>query len=360
LRVKGVATVPPHPVDALRSIVLVLLALLVCGPSDPGFADDGCFFERGRLLIPNATDVAVSGHLVVTLQQSGWSTRPVVRVAELRRNGPVEVGRWEATWGVEDVHVKASTAIVAADFGLVSLDLRDPAYPTELDFIDLNGTEHLAVDGGMAYIATTGVGGNGWFDVAEVDDPSDLQRLGQLHWGRPDTVKRAVDAADGVAVIADSSGLLIIDVGDPWRPSEAGRWVREGVRDVVLIGDLAAAAITSFANDNDTGVSLVDLSESGAPVLVGAWQSPSGVRAVAEYGGGILAGTEENGLFLLDISNPAEPTVADHWFDPELRVDHIGTAWPTIVLSGFDAGTVVLGLRPPCLPPRRPAGRIGP
>jgi len=337
-----------------------LIVILTLVASVTGNADEGCFAERGRIQMVNITKIAVSGHLVTSLQRGSWDTRPTVRVSVVRPHGPIEVGTWNPVWNVADIGLVASTAFVAADGGLFALDLSDPSNPTELSFIDLIDSEHLAVDGDRAYIATTGVSGNGWFDVIDLSDPAVMERRGSLYWARPDPSKTAIDAAGEIAVIADVLGLLIIDVSNPWLPTEQGRWPREGVRDVALVGELAAVAITSWVDPEDVGMTLVDLSQPSSPTPVGAWQAPSAVLSVAEHGGGVVVGTETDGLFLLDIEDPANPTVVDHWREPGVRVQNLATAWPTIATSSFDIGLQILGLHRSCIPPRHPSDRLAP
>ena len=160
--------------------------------------------------------------------------------------------------------------------------------------------------------------------------------------------------------VADIRPYGIIDVSNPWLPAEQGRWPREGVRDVALVGELAAVAITSWVNPGDIGMTLVDLSQPSSPTPVGVWLAPSAVLSVAEYGGGIVVGTETDGLFLLDIEDPANPTVVDHWREPGVRVQNLATAWPTIATSNVDVGLEILGRHRSCIPPRRPSSRLTP
>jgi hypothetical protein len=172
-------------------------------------------------------------------------------------------------------------------------------------------------------------------------------------------MKTAVDASDGLAAFTCYEGLVVIDVGDPWHPTERGSWIRDGSCDVVLVDGLAAVAISSWVDPSDVGVEIIDLSDPDNPTFAGFWPAPSAVSSVAEYGGAVLAGTESDGVFLVDIDDTADPVVLDHWQTPGMSVDHLATAWPTVVFSDLLEGAVVLGLARPCLAPRRPSGRAG-
>ncbi len=344
-----------------RAATALLAGSLIFAATSPSVAQEGCLIERDRRVMANIGPVAVSGRLIASVQRGNWDTRPAVRVSVMGPTGMIGAGRWEAAWCVDDIELDANTAIAAADFGLISLDLSDPLFPVGLDFIGLLGTEHLAVDNGFAYATSDGVGGNGWFDIVDVSDPSDLQQRGKLYWSRPEPYwgKTAIDASDGIVVMSCHLSVVVIDVSDPWRPAERGVWTRDGSRDVVLVNDLAAVAITSWVDAEDVGVEIIDLVDPDQPTSLGFWPAPSAVRSVAEYGGAVLAGTESDGIFLLDIDDPSHPAVLDHWQDPDLSVEHLATSWPTVALSDSARGTVALSLDPSCLPPQEPSGRVG-
>jgi len=346
----------------LRHLVAVFQIAVLSAAATGAAGDAGsCFVERGRIIATNITSVAASGRLVAALQRGSWDTRPMARIVEVSPAELDELGRWQAAWYVSDIALDADTSFVAADSGLVPLDLSEPRNPVELDFIDLLGADHLAVVDGLAFVATDGAGGYGRFDVVDVSNPADLQQRGGLTWGRPDPhgMKTAVDASGGLAAFTCHEGLVVIDVGDPWHPTERGSWIRDGSRDVALVDGSAAVAISSWVDPADVGVEIIDLSDPDNPTFAGFWPAPSAVVSVAEYGGAVLAGTESDGIFLVDFDDPANPVVLDNWQTPGMSVDHLATAWPTVVLSDLLQGAVVLGLSPPCLAPRRSSGRVG-
>lgn len=336
------------------------LSTILLATTAAASADDGCFRIRGRQLTAHAGSVAVSGQVVALLQQGSWDTRPMVRVVAFGPFGAMEVGHWQPIWYVEDIALDVSTAFVTADHGLFALDLSDPTNPVELDFIALADARHLTIDGDRAYVVSISDAGNGWLDIIDISDPKEMERLGYVSWECPDSENLAIDASGESVVVSDGRSLLVFDVSDPWHPAECGVWRRNGSRDVVLVNDLAAVAITSSVDPDDDGLELVDLSAPDDPTPAGFWPAPSAVRSVAEYGGAVLAGTDSDGLFLVDIDDPAHPIVLDHWQASGQSVEHLATAWPTIAASDSARGTVVLGLDPSCLPPRNPSGRQGP
>jgi len=351
---------PPDAEDHPGFVSTALVAILVLGCSFAGHADESCFTERGRVLTANIIGSAVSGRLATSVQGSSWGTRPTVYVIEIGQYGTFEVGSWTPVLNAADIDMAASFAYVTADGGLYALDLRDPSLPSELSFVDLNDSQFISVDTNLAFVTTTGAGGNGWLDVVDLSDPASLARLGGIYWPRPDPPKYAIDTAGGTVVIADAAGLLVIDAGDPHNPFKIGRWVRAEARDVAIVGDHAVLTFAAWAHPGDLGITIVDLSDRSDPSPVGTWNAPSPVLSVAEYGGAVVAGTESHGIYLIDIEDPANPIVIDHWGESGLGAQSVATAWPTVVVTHVELGVAVLGLERSCLPPRRPSGRVVP
>ncbi len=324
-----------------------------------GQTAESCFTDRGAVQQANIGRVAASGHLVASLQHGSWDTRPTVRIAELRPHGTFEVGTWRAVWNVADIGLEASRAYVAADGGLYTLDLSDPTNPVQLSFIDLIDSQHLAIDADRAFVATTGVGDNGWFDVVDISDQTATERLGGIYWPRPDPPKYAIDASGDTVVIADQDGLLVLDVSDTLNPVEVGRWAHSEARDVALVNSFAVVTFAAWAHPGEFGIVVVDLSDSTNPTPVGAWDAPSEVLSVAEYGGAVAVGTQSDGVFLLDIEDPVNPRQIDHREEFGIGVQDLATAWPTIAFSSAEVGLSTLGLHRSCIPPRHPSDRVG-
>jgi hypothetical protein len=316
--------------------------------------------EIGQIGSPSFARVAVYGRLAVTTHSFYAPREDAVTVIDIGRRGPTETGIWEAIWGPEDVDVVGSVAFVTADGGLYALDLSDSTNPVELSFLDLIESQYLAVDSDRAYIATMGAAGFSCFQVVDVSDPTDMYEKGRVDWDRGGPYPTAVDAAGNTAVIADSRGLRVLDVSDPWRPIQVGQWEREGAKGVALVGGHAVVGFSSPTDPEDNGVSVIDLSSVGGPVAIGIWMSPSGVTAVAEYDGAVLVGSESDGVFLIDLSEPSRPTEIGHATLGQLGVVDLAAAWPAVVATSGAFGLTVISLDRSCVPPRRPSKRVAP
>ena len=159
------------PRTTFRRFAVTLLALttLAASPATTR-ADQDCFTIRGRQLSAHAGPPAVSGSMSAIVQHGSWDSRPMVRIVLFGPFGAVEVGSWSPTRFIETIALDATTAFVSADHGLFALDRRVPSQPQFLDFIDLVDAQHIVLDGERVYVATTGDGGSGWFDIVNVGE----------------------------------------------------------------------------------------------------------------------------------------------------------------------------------------------
>jgi len=304
--------------------------------------------------------VAVSGQFAVTTHGFYGPGEDTVTVIDVGQPRPIETGVWKAIWGPEDVDIVDSVAFVTADGGLYALDLSDPAQPVELSFLDLIESQYLAVDSGYAYIATMGVAGFPSFQVVDVSDPTNMYEVGNYGWGRGGPYPTAVDSDGDTAVVADNRGLRIFDVSDPRNPTQVGRWEQLGASGVALEGNLVVVGFSSPTDPDDTGISVIEISSPENLVTVGSWSAPSAVVAISIFGSAVLVGSEFDGVFMINLEDPARPTEVGHWTLGRLGVVDLAAAWPTAVVTNGDFGVTVLSLDRSCVPPRRPSRRVDP
>lgn len=306
----------------------------------------------------NVGPVAVSGHLATVLQHGNWDTRPTARFAMLDRELAIEIGNWKAVWSVADVELRASTAFVTADDRLIAIDLRDPAAPVELAHVDLVNAEHVAIAGSRAHVLSTAMDGNPHLDIIDISSPSEMERRGSIRWDPTDPEPVAIDADGGFVAVADEDGIFVIDAHDPWNPIQRGRWSGEAVGDVALIGRLAVVSPAGSDSPSWFGIRLIDLTQPTQPHERGYWEAPSEVVSVVRFGSNVAVATSGHGVFVIDLQDPNAPTAIDHWDGFGLGAVEIAAAWPNIAVANERIGLIVLGLKPECLPPRKPSGRV--
>lgn len=103
------------------------------------------------------------------------------------------------------------------EFGVVALDVTDPARPREIGHLNTPGwAGDLALDGRTLYVAD----GPGGLRVLDVADPAAPREIGAL----PTAVRAyGIDHAAGRVYVADNAGgLRIVDVADPTAPADLG------------------------------------------------------------------------------------------------------------------------------------------
>ena len=249
-------------------------------------------------------------------------------------------------------------AIVAAniDDGVQIMDITDPAAPapvsTAIDHIGnmpwgfngLEGATDVEVfwNGGRAYAAVTA----DWDDSVQIIDVTDPA------FPQPVSIARneeggfeGLDGADGVAVFMSggrtyatvtgySWSLQIIDLTDPASPepvsvASGGKGGFEALRNAqgMDIFESGARTYAIVTGPDDSGVQIADITDPARPIPVSAvFDGEGGYEAllypydvkVYKEGGGIYAvvsANYEDGIQLIDVTDPASPVPIDAAFD---------------------------------------------
>jgi hypothetical protein len=103
-------------------------------------------------------------------------------------------------------------------------------------------------------------------------------------------------------VADDSSGLQIIDVGDPAAPVLRGSYNTSGAANgVFVVGTLAYVA------DGSYGLQIIDVSNPAAPVLRGSYNTSGTAYGVFVVGTLAYVADGSSGLQIIDVSNPSAP-----------------------------------------------------
>lgn len=249
---------------------------------------------------------------------------------------------------VTDVKVFGDHAYVSRSNGLTILDIRDPANPTHVAEVLVNGRIHLQGNLLLSKSANTLL-------LTDVSDPKDPELLGAYDEAElPD----GVAAVSGNHVfIAHSQVLRVIDVSTPNAPRGVGRHRSDAfIMDLVVVGNHAYLAVDGGSSG---GLEVLDISEPASPPRIshadigGAAQhlAVSGNRA---YVSGSLS--FQNTLHVIDIANPANP-LRTGW-------SYTGTSWgsavavsgDTVYVAGRSDGLRMIDVSNPTLP--RQAGRV--
>jgi len=243
---------------------------------------------------------------------------------------PTEVGSFVAPGDVRGVAVGASgyVYVAAGDYrGLRVMDVSAPSNPTVAGFFDTPGYAYgVAVAGSYAYVAD----GHGGLRVVNVSTPSNPMEVGLY-----DTPQGAwdVSVAGDYAYVAETpvwdgsqyvgGGLRVVDVSTPAKPTEVGFCDTPGsALAVAIAGDRAYVA------DGSAGLRVVDVSDPTSPMEVGFCQVWSPL-VVAVAGRFAYLGNEDV-LWVIDISNPANPWAVDY-----VSVPGTFAAYDVAILGGY-------------------------
>jgi hypothetical protein len=269
-----------------------LLAIDVSDPTAPTVAGKQRAYYRGD-------GVAVAGPLVLFADGSvvlavdpGDRPEPAPAVAEL-----IETPRL-----IFDVAARDRYAYVAAYYGgLQVIDLKDAAAPAILSTTSVPGYPHgvfLNKTGLQALIASGGMG----LQICDVTDPSHPVRLGGV-----DTPGNAWDVttSGSYAYVADgTTGIQVIRISDPSSPARVSSLNLPGsggCEHVAMDGSYLLAC------DSEAGLFVVDVSNPITPMVVCTVPLPGGGIGVAVSGE--YAYVAGNSFWVLDIRNPLSVVV---------------------------------------------------
>jgi|GEM_PF-1846862 len=251
-----------------------------------------------------------------------------------------------------DVYVSGNYAYLADTSSLVVIDISDPGSPAFVissDITDWVGRLHIS--GNYAYLtggpnlfqvidisnpqpspSTVGSSGTGGFAlgvhvsgdhayvasevsglrVVDISDPVNPFVVGS---GDSTTLGRNVFVSGSYAYAPGGDSLQVIDISDPANPFIAGSVDSEiGSFDVHVSGNYAYVASNYAYTEGDytymwQGLKIVDISDPGAPTIIGTCKTPSWAETVSVSGSYAYVGTQFRGFFVIDISDPANPFI---------------------------------------------------
>lgn len=247
----------------------------------------------GSELWSGFTSSGVSGNYAfVSLQHGLWvfdvsdPATPSV-VADLHLNGG---GR---------VRIQGSYAFVAArPSGLKVVDISDPLNPTlGAEYTPVNeDLRDLTISGNYAYLGDA----SGNIEIIDISNPLAPVQASVYDAGG---IIRNISVVGGYAYVACYLHFQIIDVSDPSTPSFVGEYADPSyVFGVSVVGDYAYLACYS-------AVEVIDISDPYAPAFLDSLTMTENVSYISAHGDYVYA-IGSSLIFRLDITNPASPISA--------------------------------------------------
>ena len=269
---------------------------------------------------------------------------------------------------VSDVVVVGTTAYLASDpFGVVVMDVSDPLAPSVVnsqhplgpagslalsedetvavvtgtprgtDIVDISNALYpevlasvegssgdVAIAGNIAYVTSMGN-----VNVVDFSVPSNPQVVTTLV---TDDIALGIAVSGQTAVVADGFfGLRVVDITNPYAPSIVGSVSLGGIAaEVAISGNLALVANSGLGK-----LQVVDIGVPSNPTLVGSLNVGS-LRHVTASGTTAYVSANGNGLVIVDVSNPASPTlVSTHGYYAQSCAVSDGIAFVALGDFGF-------------------------
>jgi len=308
----------------------------------------------------SAEGVAVSGDRAYVVEEvqaaSGWVRR--LRVLEVSNPAsPKHVGDYDLSEYGLPVSLHFTYVPHPEETWLVN-DLRDPANPRFVGgYKTIASASDVLVSGYHAYaLGNSQVGSNVvyGFQVIDISDPtqprcvSTYYGVKNIGWGGGAALfgEYAYLASPGEP---EEGGLLIVNVSDPTAPQQVAACNPAGgyTRDVAVSGQYA------YLTDYDNGLQVLDLSNPIQPRLVasvpivGAWNvTVSGRRA---FVGDSFCASALHSLHIVDITDPANPVYAGRY---PIVVRGAARSGNYVYVANGVAGVKVLDISGPATPQR--------
>lgn len=138
-------------------------------------------------------------------------------------------------------------------------------------------------------------------------------------------LQRFIFVVGSHAYLADGdAGLRVIDVSDPGAPVEVGAY---DTPDRAL--DVHVAGTFAYVADRWAGLRVIDVADPSTPVQVGYAATPGPAEGVFVIGTHAYVAADSFGLRVMDISNPAGPTEVGAYDTPGLAQDVFVTGGPS-------------------------------
>lgn len=216
------------------------------------------------------------------------------------------LGTYGSTGSVRGVAVEGDYAYAAESaFGLRVIDITDPAHPTLVATADTPGYAYdVVVRSPYAYVADDAAG----LSIVRIGNPLTPELVTSVD--TPGSARKPTIVGSRVYVADGATGIRVVNVSIP---SQA--WLETGLsfplascRGVCTSGTIVYAAIDGNEGSVGSGILAIDATDGGSPVVIGSVFTGIGpMKAVASDGSIACLAEAEDGIVLIDVSNPSYP-----------------------------------------------------
>jgi hypothetical protein len=225
------------------------------------------------------------------------------------------------------LHLEEGLAFVAAcGHGLQIFDLSAPDLPTLVGSLETPGDAwDVWTHGGFAYVADLNEG----LTIVDVSSPSDPRYVTTVTWARRYQSAEIVRGEGSIAYVAAADcGLIIIDVSDPFHPVVAARYrptrigaaeglaVRDGIVYLAMGSQIEIRRSRDdleIATTQENGLHVIDATDPYRPTVLGKIAFLGWVEGVHVTGDYAYVANTGTGVRSIDIRDPKKPVLVDAW-----------------------------------------------
>ncbi|HUT81216.1 MAG TPA: hypothetical protein VMZ29_08435 [Candidatus Bathyarchaeia archaeon] len=183
------------------------------------------------------------------------------------------------------------------------------------------------------------LGSSSDLEILDISDLSNITKIGQCNTTNP--VEKIVLQGNYAYLAAENNGLVIVNITDPTNPFKIGSYKTN-----IDTWDIALKeSIIFIANSNGTDnvLVIVDVSDPTNPSKIGYYDNleypEMAGLSITVNGSYAYLGTEEYGLFILDITNTTQPQLISHFYgNTEQPIGELGNEeiiWGTFVKEQY-------------------------
>jgi len=301
----------------MKSIIIVIAGALVFSHGALAFAQN-VEFVASYDTPGSALGVFVSGQLAyVADSDSGLFILDISDPSNPMPAGSLESGMYDAI----DVAVSGNYAYLeemycwwGGCFGAIKIiDVSDPTAPDSVGEAAGGGyIEGFSVSGNYAYITWSNMLGNSGLDIVDISEPDSTFLVNSFGTSCP------CDNASYHAVFVSANNLYVIccsyfeiwDVSDPYDAGIIGSCWGGCYNDIFVYGNYAYLACA------ENGLGIIDLSNPSEPFDIGAYETRGPARDVFVAGHYAYVAERNSGIEIFDISEPADPIQAGSFDTP--------------------------------------------
>lgn len=274
-----------------------------------------------------ANDVVLDAGYAYVTNRSGLVAIDLTDPVKPRQVASVAAARPLNGLAIADHYVFA----IAPEGGLFVYDIADPLHPQQVGFLRGSQIEGIAVQNGFAYLATsTGL------RIVNVSDP---QRPTLTTFaGIPRPVEGVAVAGRYIYLSIMPGALLIADAADPAAPVLAG-----GVSLPTYTKNLQVAGDKVYVANGTSGVAVVDASDPQHPRLLTTGKAGALVTDVTAAGDLVMAtDVSEGGFHILRGSDPDKLTAVGTYRVPGVTADAAALDRYVYLATGMDGDVTIV------------------